>query len=203
MIRQNLKVRNAGQLTRMQKLSCWWACRLVSPPGEGGKSSAWVFIILLVTLYYSLSLIGIALGRQNWAPTFLAVWSANILFAVGGLFLLWQLASGSQGRINGAYTTVDLRHDFHQRIPVHRGTRLNPHSGTGKQKERYGLGQAAAVLAQKPLKLLTYKCHLLEPSAEMRAIVSSQTQLERLLCAAGRGWLAMAARVVTAAPYGC
>jgi hypothetical protein len=42
-----------------------------------------------------------------------------------------------------------------------------------------------------------------EPSAEMRAIVSSQTQLERLLCVAGRGWLAMAARVVTAAPYGC
>jgi LPS export ABC transporter permease LptG/LPS export ABC transporter permease LptF len=63
---------------------------------RGGKSSAWVFTILLVILYYSLSLIGIALGRQNWIPTFLAVWSANILFAVGGLFLLWQMASGSQ-----------------------------------------------------------------------------------------------------------
>jgi LPS export ABC transporter permease LptG len=63
---------------------------------RGGKSSAWVFTILLVVLYYSLSLIGIALGRQNWIPTFLAVWSANILFAVGGIFLLWQMASGSQ-----------------------------------------------------------------------------------------------------------
>jgi LPS export ABC transporter permease LptG/LPS export ABC transporter permease LptF len=63
---------------------------------RGGKSSAWVFTILLVILYYSLSLIGIAMGRQNWIPTFLAVWSANILFAVGGLFLLWQMASGSQ-----------------------------------------------------------------------------------------------------------
>jgi LPS export ABC transporter permease LptG/LPS export ABC transporter permease LptF len=63
---------------------------------RGGKSSAWVFTILLVILYYSLSLIGIALGRQNWIPTFLAVWSANILFAIGGLFLLWQMASGSQ-----------------------------------------------------------------------------------------------------------
>lgn len=63
---------------------------------RGGKSSAWVFTILLVILYYSLSLIGIALGRQNWIPTFLAVWSANILFAVGGLILLWQMASGSQ-----------------------------------------------------------------------------------------------------------
>jgi LPS export ABC transporter permease LptG/LPS export ABC transporter permease LptF len=63
---------------------------------RGGKSSAWVFTILLVVLYYSLSLIGIALGRQNWIPTFLAVWSANILFAVGGIFLLWQMASGGQ-----------------------------------------------------------------------------------------------------------
>ena len=63
---------------------------------RGGKSSAWVFTILLVVLYYSLSLVGIALGRQNWIPAFLAVWSANILFAVGGIFLLWQMASGSQ-----------------------------------------------------------------------------------------------------------
>jgi LPS export ABC transporter permease LptG/LPS export ABC transporter permease LptF len=63
---------------------------------RGGKSSAWVFTILLVVLYYSLSLIGIALGHQNWIPAFLAVWSANILFAVGGIFLLWQMASGGQ-----------------------------------------------------------------------------------------------------------
>ena len=63
---------------------------------RGGKSSAWVFTILLVILYYSLSLIGIAMGRQNWIPTFLAVWSANILFAIGGLVLLWQMASGNQ-----------------------------------------------------------------------------------------------------------
>ena len=63
---------------------------------RGGKSSAWVFTILLVILYYSMSLVGIAMGRQNWIPTFLAVWSANILFAVGGLFLLWQMASGGQ-----------------------------------------------------------------------------------------------------------
>ena len=63
---------------------------------RGGKSSAWVFTILLVVLYYSLSLVGIALGRQNWIPTFLAVWSTNILFALGGILLLWQLASERQ-----------------------------------------------------------------------------------------------------------
>jgi LPS export ABC transporter permease LptG/LPS export ABC transporter permease LptF len=63
---------------------------------RGGKSSAWVFTILLVILYYSMSLVGIAMGRQNWIPTFLAVWSANILFAAGGIFLLWQMASGGR-----------------------------------------------------------------------------------------------------------
>ncbi len=63
---------------------------------RGGKSSAWVFTILLVILYYSMSLIGIALGRQNWIPALLAVWSANILFIAGGLILLWQMAGGTQ-----------------------------------------------------------------------------------------------------------
>jgi LPS export ABC transporter permease LptG/LPS export ABC transporter permease LptF len=67
---------------------------------RGGKSSAWVFTILLVCVYYSLSLFGTALGKQNWISAFFAVWLANILFAAGGLFLLWQMASG--GRILNA-----------------------------------------------------------------------------------------------------
>jgi LPS export ABC transporter permease LptG len=69
---------------------------------RGGKSSAWVATLALVVIYYSLSLIGIALGRQNWISAFLAVWMANLLFAAGGLFLLWQMASG--GRVLNAIT---------------------------------------------------------------------------------------------------
>jgi LPS export ABC transporter permease LptG/LPS export ABC transporter permease LptF len=61
---------------------------------RGGKSSALVATIALVIIYYSLSLIGIALGRQNWIPASLAVWMANLLFTAGGIFLLWQMASG-------------------------------------------------------------------------------------------------------------
>ena len=52
-----------------------------------------VFTILLVFVYYLLSSTGIALGKQNWISAFFAVWSANLLFAAGGLFLLWQMAS--------------------------------------------------------------------------------------------------------------
>ena len=61
---------------------------------RGGKSSGFVFTLLLVILYYVLSYTGIALGRQDKLPAFLAVWLANILFAAGGIFLLWQMASG-------------------------------------------------------------------------------------------------------------
>jgi LPS export ABC transporter permease LptG/LPS export ABC transporter permease LptF len=63
---------------------------------RGGKSFAWIFTILLVFVYYLLSSTGIALGKQNWIPAFFAVWSANLLFAAGGLFLLWQMASGGR-----------------------------------------------------------------------------------------------------------
>ena len=44
---------------------------------RGGKSSAWVFTILLVSLYYLISTFGVALGQQNRIPAFFAVWSAN------------------------------------------------------------------------------------------------------------------------------
>ncbi len=67
---------------------------------RGGKSSGFVFTILLVFFYYFLSSTGIALGRQNKLPAFFAVWSANTLFAVAGIFLLWQMASG--GRVLSA-----------------------------------------------------------------------------------------------------
>ena len=64
---------------------------------RGGKSSGFVFTILLVFVYYFLSSTGIALGHQSRLPAFLAVWSANLIFAAAGIFLLWQMASG--GRI--------------------------------------------------------------------------------------------------------
>jgi LPS export ABC transporter permease LptF len=63
---------------------------------RGGKSSAWVATLALVIIYYSLSLIGIALGKQNWISAFLAVWMANLLFAAGGIFLVWQMAFGGR-----------------------------------------------------------------------------------------------------------
>jgi LPS export ABC transporter permease LptG/LPS export ABC transporter permease LptF len=63
---------------------------------RGGKSSGFVFTLLLVIFYYVLSYTGIALGRQNKLSAFVAVWLANIVFSVAGVFLLWQMASGGR-----------------------------------------------------------------------------------------------------------
>lgn len=74
---------------------------------RGGKSSGFVFTILLVFVYYFLSSTGIALGHQSKLPAFLAVWSANLMFAAAGTFLLWQMATG--GRILGAIAAWIVR----------------------------------------------------------------------------------------------
>lgn len=75
---------------------------------RGGKSSGFVFTILLVFVYYFISFTGTALGHQSRLPAFLAVWSANLLFAAAGIFLLWQMATG--GRVISAVSTLSLIH---------------------------------------------------------------------------------------------
>ncbi|HEU5352259.1 MAG TPA: LPS export ABC transporter permease LptG [Terracidiphilus sp.] len=67
---------------------------------RGGKSSGFVLTLLLVILYYVLSYVGVALGRQGRLSPFLAVWLANLVFTTVGLFLLWQMATG--GRVLNA-----------------------------------------------------------------------------------------------------
>lgn len=70
---------------------------------RGGKSSAFVFALLLVTLYYFLSEVGVAMARQGKVPVFPGVWTANFLFAAGGIFLLWQMSNGGRllNRLSG------------------------------------------------------------------------------------------------------
>jgi len=61
---------------------------------RGGKGAGFVLTIALVFIYYFLSSTGTALARQNKIPAFLGVWQANLLFAVCGIFLLRQMATG-------------------------------------------------------------------------------------------------------------
>jgi LPS export ABC transporter permease LptG/LPS export ABC transporter permease LptF len=74
---------------------------------RGGKSSGFVFTLLLVILYYVLSYTGVALTRQDKLPVFVGVWLANLLFAAVGIFLLWQMASG--GRVLSGIVSLASR----------------------------------------------------------------------------------------------
>jgi LPS export ABC transporter permease LptG/LPS export ABC transporter permease LptF len=57
---------------------------------KGGKSSGFVLTILLVFLYYSLSLIGVSFAKQGRVSPAAGVWLADFAFLAGGVFLLWQ-----------------------------------------------------------------------------------------------------------------
>ena len=57
---------------------------------KGGKSSGFVVTILLVFLYYSISLIGVSFAKQGRLSPAAGVWLADFVFFVGGVFLLWQ-----------------------------------------------------------------------------------------------------------------
>ncbi|MFZ0746569.1 MAG: LPS export ABC transporter permease LptG [Terracidiphilus sp.] len=90
---------------------------------RGGKSSGFVFTLLLVVLYYVLSYTGIALGRQDKLSAFLAVWLANLLFAAAGIFLLWQMASG--GRVLSAVSAWASRLPSIRIAPKHNGRHVS------------------------------------------------------------------------------
>lgn len=57
---------------------------------KGGKSSGFVLTIALVFAYYSASLIGVSLARQGKVSPGLGVWLADLVFLLGGMFLVWR-----------------------------------------------------------------------------------------------------------------
>jgi LPS export ABC transporter permease LptG/LPS export ABC transporter permease LptF len=57
---------------------------------KGGKSTGFVLTILLVFAYYSASLVGVSLARQGRVSPGFGVWLANLVFFMGGAFLLWR-----------------------------------------------------------------------------------------------------------------
>ncbi len=97
--------RNADPITRRwnlieyhRRLALPTACIVLALVGiplglsskKGGKSSGFVLTILLVFVYYSLSLIGVSFARQGRLSPPAGVWLADFIFLLGGVFLLWQ-----------------------------------------------------------------------------------------------------------------
>src|SRR5579862_3955401 len=57
---------------------------------KSGKSGGFVLTILLVFVYYFVSLIGVSLAKQGKLSPALGAWLANLVFFAAALFLLWQ-----------------------------------------------------------------------------------------------------------------
>jgi LPS export ABC transporter permease LptF/LPS export ABC transporter permease LptG len=57
---------------------------------KSGKSGGFVITILLVFVYYVISLIGVSLARQGKVSPWFGAWLADIAFMALALFLLWR-----------------------------------------------------------------------------------------------------------------
>ncbi|HZU30988.1 MAG TPA: LptF/LptG family permease, partial [Candidatus Angelobacter sp.] len=57
---------------------------------KGGKGAGFLLTIVLVFVYYFLSIIGVSLARGGKMSPVLGVWMANIVFALIGSLLLWR-----------------------------------------------------------------------------------------------------------------
>ncbi len=58
---------------------------------KGGKGAGFVLTIVLVFIYYFISITGVSLARNGKLPAVLGVWLANIVFAIIGIVLLWRV----------------------------------------------------------------------------------------------------------------
>lgn len=84
---------------------------------KGGKSTGFILTILLVFLYYLISLAGVAVARQGKVPPAIGVWSSNICFALAGIWLLYRVDRQSLeiGSMRGVWERVLL---FVRRNPL-------------------------------------------------------------------------------------
>ena len=75
---------------------------------KGGKSMGFVLTIVLVFLYYFVSLTGISLGRSGRIPPGVGVWAANFFFLLAGLVLLHRVERTviDLGSLRGAWDAI-------------------------------------------------------------------------------------------------
>jgi LPS export ABC transporter permease LptF/LPS export ABC transporter permease LptG len=67
------------------------AMPLGSRPRRGGRAAGFLITLLMVTCYYLMFTIGANLARQGVIPVWTGIWSANLITAGLGLFLLPRL----------------------------------------------------------------------------------------------------------------
>ena len=92
---------------------------------KGGKSTGIVLTIVLVFLYYFMSLFGVSLARQGKLSPLLGVWLANIIFFLGGLVLLWRVDRMPMeiGSVRDWWRRIQQRLSFRRSGLLERGER--------------------------------------------------------------------------------
>jgi LPS export ABC transporter permease LptG/LPS export ABC transporter permease LptF len=86
---------------------------------RGGKATGFVLAIVLVFVYYFISLAGIALARQGKVPPAIAVWMANLVFFILGAILMVRVNRRPldlMGWLRGVFASV--RNVFQRRDRV-------------------------------------------------------------------------------------
>jgi LPS export ABC transporter permease LptG len=85
---------------------------------KGGKSTGFVLTIGLVFAYYFLSLAGMSMARQGKIPAGLGLWLGNVVFFLGGLFLLWRSERMPLDIVSLRHLWTELVRHFKARVPA-------------------------------------------------------------------------------------
>ena len=84
------------------------AMPIASRPRRGGRAAGFLITLVLITGYYLLFTLGAGLAREGSIPVWAGIWSANVITAGLGLFLLPRLERmpGSRRRTGTAFEWV-------------------------------------------------------------------------------------------------
>ena len=102
---------------------------------RGGKSTGFVVTILLVFLYYFLSSLGVAFAKTGKLSALFGVWGANLIFAIAGSILLYQLSRGGVA-LTGLAALGEA---------VQRWVRQKTHAGASSESATFRIPSVATV----------------------------------------------------------
>ena len=88
---------------------------------KSGKSGGFVLTIVLVFVYYFISLIGVSLAKQGSVSPMFGAWLANLAFFAAALFLLWQAERRplSLSAVRLAWKRDEVSSSLTANVPVH------------------------------------------------------------------------------------